>query len=85
MGRPKQLKQLPEVTPPGTSRWELTAANPPEHLMLLRADSRVLDATLFGETIHLLAKDELSPDSLVQAVQLDPSVAQIRAIRPSRS
>ncbi|MFO0820134.1 MAG: ABC transporter permease [Pirellulales bacterium] len=83
VGRPEQLKQLPEVTPPGTSRWELTAANPPEHLMLLRGDPRVLDATLFGETIHLLAEDSLSPDAIVRAAQLDPAITKIRAIRPS--
>src|SRR4051812_3058147 len=66
-GRPEELKQLPQVTPPGTRRWELTVPAPAERLSRLRAMDGVLDATLFGETIHLLASERLSPEEMLAA------------------
>ncbi len=34
-GRPDELKQLPEVTPSGTRRWELSCSAPSEQLQPL--------------------------------------------------
>src|SRR6185295_4501137 len=59
-GKPDELKQLP----PGTRRWELTVPAPTERLSRLRETEGVLDATLFGETIHLLARESLSPEQM---------------------
>lgn len=83
VGRPEQLKLLPEVTPSGTSRWELAVRNPPAHLARLRENPQVLDATLFGETIHLLAHDDLRPDDLVREAGADAGETRVRPIRPS--
>ncbi len=58
-GRPDELKELPRVTPPGTKRWELELPGAVGTLSRLRAADGVLDATLFGQTIHVLARDEL--------------------------
>ncbi|MGH7774610.1 MAG: ABC transporter ATP-binding protein [Candidatus Binatia bacterium] len=54
-GRPQELKALPEVTP-GDAEWlELSCDEPTRILSLLRKEPRVMDATIFGETIHVLA------------------------------
>ncbi len=54
LGKPEQLKQLPEVNPAGTRRYEIRVPAPAQHLVRLRQLPEVRDATLFGETIHLL-------------------------------
>lgn len=78
VGRPSELKQLPAVNPPGTRRWELAAPNATATLARLRAQPAIVDATLFGETIHVLAPRELSPAALLAGVQLDPARATLR-------
>lgn len=82
-GEPDDLKQLPDVTPPGTRRFELDAPSPTTHLAELRRLDGVVDATLFGQTIHLLAKNELSESNLLQRLNLRPESAMIRPISPS--
>jgi drug efflux transport system permease protein/drug efflux transport system ATP-binding protein len=69
LGKPNELKQLPEVTPDGTERFELTVPNPTESLSAIRSAEGVLDATLFGESIHLLANDSLDEEQLCEIAQ----------------
>ncbi|MFO0903533.1 MAG: ABC transporter permease [Pirellulales bacterium] len=83
VGRPEQLKRLPEVTPAGSSRWEIAVPDPPRRLAALRDNPAVLDATLFGETIHLLAQNSLSPEELGRLAQVEGEPPQVRAIQPS--
>ncbi|MAT15369.1 MAG: ABC transporter ATP-binding protein [Planctomyces sp.] len=62
-GRPDELKRLPEVTPTGARRWELTSPHLTEVLRQASHSDAILDSTLFGQRVHLLAKAELSsPD-----------------------
>lgn len=82
-GEPEDLKQLPDVTPPGTRRFELDVASPTAHLAELRKLDGVVDATLFGQTIHLLARNELTESDLLQRLNLSPESAMIRPITPS--
>lgn len=82
-GKPDQLKELPQVTPPGTRRWELSVHSPTEKLSPLRRTAGVLDATLFGQTIHLLAQDDLSESSILQAADLPAGEQALRSITPS--
>ena len=82
-GKPGQLKQLPQVTPAGTRRYELRVRNPASHLVQLRNSEHVLDATLFGETLHLLVSDACPPEALVASVQASGAVATIQEIPPS--
>lgn len=56
-GKPDELKALPEVTPPGTHRLELDCDHPTQALELLRKTDGVRDATLFGQSIHLLVDE----------------------------
>jgi len=82
-GRPDELKQLPDVTPTGTHRWELEVAEPAVHLQQLRTMDGVRDATLFGQTIHVLSDTEVSPSEMTQRLRLSDNDVQARAITPS--
>ena len=56
-GRPQELKQLPEITPKGTEWFEVLCDEPTRALSLLRERPEIIDATIFGESIHLLARE----------------------------
>lgn len=83
LGRPDDLKRLPDVTPAGSKRWEMATTQPAERLAKLRSTPGILDATLFGETIHLLGNAQLSPAELIERAGADPAVSSIREIAPS--
>lgn len=82
-GKPGELKQLPTVTPDGTARWEIETANPATLLSAFREMQGVRDATLFGQTIHILADQSLSEDDFVNQVSDEPGSVQVRPITPS--
>ncbi len=63
-GRPEDLKALPEVTPAGTRRVEITVPAPASRLTHLRGLEGVREATLFGETIHALVDDRATDAAL---------------------
>lgn len=90
LGRPEDLKELPQITPAGTRRWELRAPHPVERLGPLRAAPGVRDATLFGVSIHLLADEALDERALLAAAGIAPdsttageAEASARPITPS--
>ncbi|MFN0054593.1 MAG: ABC transporter permease [Planctomycetales bacterium] len=64
-GEPCDLKRLPHVTPAGARRYELTVSAPTQRLSALRKLPGVQEATLFGATIHLLASDHLTPETIL--------------------
>ncbi len=72
LGKPDELKRLPDVTPAGTKRYEVDVPDAARHLEEFRKQPGVIDATLFGEAIHVLADDQYAPDP-----------ANSRAIEPS--
>lgn len=83
LGRPDELKQLPAVTPEGTVRREITVPDPPVSLARLRSMPGLHDATLFGETLHVLTDLTVSPDELRTHLELAPESFQTRPITPS--
>lgn len=83
MGKPHDLKARPEVTPTGTRRIELTVERPTESLARLRQLPGVLDATLFGETIHLLVAHDLTDARILDEASTADMRATARAITPS--
>ncbi len=83
LGRPEQLKRLPEVTPAGTVRYELRVPRPAEQLGPLRAIEGVRDATLFGETIHVMVDSHLAPAALVERLGLNAAEAEYRETTPT--
>jgi ribosome-dependent ATPase len=83
LGKPDELKALPEVTPPGTKRYELRLPHPAERLAGLRLLPGVEDATLFGETIHAMVDDRVTPATLRDHLQLSASDLEIREVPPT--
>jgi ribosome-dependent ATPase len=83
LGKPDELKALPEVTPPGTKRFELRLPHPAERLAELRQLPGVEDATLFGETIHAMVDDRVSPTAIRDHLHLSASQLEIREVPPT--
>ncbi|MCB9869080.1 MAG: ABC transporter ATP-binding protein/permease [Planctomycetes bacterium] len=81
LGRPKDLKRVPAVTPAGTRRLEVTTPHPARRLPALRQLPGVRDATLFGETVHVLA--ETSVDTAAIAAAAGGGEVGVREIPPS--
>lgn len=82
-GKPDELKQLPSVTPSGTARWEIETLNPATKLAAFRDMDGVRDATLFGQTIHVLANQQLSESDFVDRIRDERELVQVRSITPS--
>ncbi|MCE9553088.1 MAG: ABC transporter permease [Planctomycetes bacterium] len=83
LGDPQDLKALPEVTPPGTRRYELDVPHPAEQLAALRGMKGVRDATLFGQAIHLLVDDTLDETALRTKLNVPDDQWQWRAVAPT--
>jgi ABC transporter DrrB family efflux protein len=83
LGRPGELKSLPEVSPAGTSRYELRMSRPAERLPELRQIEGVLDATLFGETVHVLVDERITPESIMQRLGLPAGDGGVRRVTPT--
>lgn len=83
LGKPAELKQLAEVTPEGTHRFELEVAAPTAALSKLRQVPGVVDATLFGQSIHVLATDELSESEMLEKIGASSDNSSIRKIEPT--
>ncbi|MCA9139476.1 MAG: ABC transporter ATP-binding protein/permease, partial [Planctomycetales bacterium] len=82
LGKPEQLKQLPDVTPDDTRRFEIRVPTPAQHLAALRLLPEVRDATLFGETIHLLLQQPRTPDDVLQQLGIT-SIGETHQVPPS--
>ncbi len=82
LGQTSDLKSLPEVTPPGSHRYEIDIDQAAGHLSSLRELEGMRDATLFGEHIHVLVDEQCPPEKLVSALNL-ADTTKIRAIEPS--
>jgi ABC transporter DrrB family efflux protein len=82
-GRPDELKALPDVTPDGTRRWELDVPSAAGHLGQLRRIEGVRDATLFGQTIHVLANEHLAGDQMIAQIDAPPDASHARPIEPT--
>ena len=82
-GDPDDLKQLPQVTPAGTVRWELDVPSPTESLQRLRRTDGIRDATLFGQMIHVLADESVTAEKLIELSDASASEASVRPIAPS--
>jgi ABC-type multidrug transport system ATPase subunit len=83
-GEPDELKQMPEVSPPGTRRLDVTCDHVTTALQAMRQLKGVLSATVFGQSMHLLV------DETVRRADIDEKLrsvgigqADIREIGPS--
>jgi len=83
MGKPEQLKALPEVNPTGTRWWEVTCADPRAAMKRSQSLSHVRDATLFGDRLHLLLQSESEPIFLADQLAPDDKSFSCRAASPN--
>ena len=83
LGKPEELKQIPQVTPAGTRRYELRVREPAKQLALLKATDRVRDATMFGEKIHILIDETLTPEQIRQLLKLSETDLVARPVEPT--
>ena len=64
-GAPDDLKQLPDVNPEGAKWVQVTCPNATVALIQLKRASYVRDATIFGQSIHLL----MDADQPIERIQ----------------
>lgn len=83
LGRPETLKASPDVTPPGTARYEISCTHPSETLARTRRLPTVRDATMFGDTLHVLLDAEQSPEALLREVAPGDAAAAWRPVAPT--
>ncbi len=60
-GTPNELKELPEVTPQGCVRLEVRCDHLPSAMQRLQKFSYVRDATIFADSVHVLAETDAEP------------------------
>ena len=83
-GLPDDLRSLPEVNPPGTRRLEITCDNVTVGLQAVRKMPGVRSATVFGQSMHLLADANLADDAFHGTLSAAGiRHADIRPIAPS--
>src|SRR5215813_3470 len=63
-GQPDELKQLPEVTPAGTRRLDVTCDHVTIGLQTMRHFPGVGAATVFGQSMHLLLPETVSEEQI---------------------
>lgn len=83
LGRPEELKSNPDVTPEGTHRFEIRCTNPTGSLALANKIPDVRDATMFGDTLHVLLADSLSADELLRRIAPGDVQAEHRPVDPT--
>ena len=64
LGTPKELKNLPTITPAGSNRWEIRGGVSAEILAKLKSRPGIHEATIFGQAVHALIDDDVSLDDL---------------------
>ena len=83
-GEPDDLKKMPEVSPPGTRRLDVTCDHLTTALRAMRELEGVQSATVFGQSMHLLV------EASVRRAEIDAKLhevgiasAEIHEIGPS--
>jgi len=83
-GSPTELKALPGVTPEGCVRAELSTDRVTQVFRAVRDMPGVREATIFGESVHVLLGPELTPEALVAELPGDLEAhVEARVITPS--
>lgn len=83
-GVPADLKHLPAVNPPRTRRLDVTCDYVTKGLQILRHQPGVLNATVFGQSMHLLVDESVTEDQIRQNLGSHGITdADVRPIAPS--
>jgi ABC-type multidrug transport system ATPase subunit len=83
-GEPDDLKQLPDVNPPGTKRIEVLCDHVTVGLQAVRPLPGLRSATVFGQAMHLLVDEGLAEDRIREVLR-DKHIREvdIRPVAPS--
>ena len=83
-GVPSDLKHLPSVNRPGTRRLDVTCDFVTRGLQALRHEPRVLSATVFGQSMHLLVDESITEEQIRGLLAANGiREADVRPIAPS--
>jgi len=83
-GEPDDLKRMPEVSPPGTRRLDITCDHVTTGLRAMRGVSGVQSATVFGQSMHLLVDESVTEASIEEKLRsVGIAHAEIHEIGPS--
>jgi ABC-2 type transport system ATP-binding protein len=78
IGTVAELQRLPDANPEGTSRIQISVANPSAMLDAVRKITGVREATIFGHSIHALIET-----NLIASLKAQLPEASVEAIEPS--
>src|ERR1051326_5566563 len=85
-GTPNSLRELPDVTPAGTIRVEITTPEVTRALKIARQTSGIRSATIFGQSIHALIEDHFDLDDVrEQLLKQGIAVAEIATPEVTRA
>jgi drug efflux transport system ATP-binding protein len=82
-GTPDSLREIPEVSPAGTQRFEISSKDVTTALRRARKLPFMRSATIFGRSIHALVDDKITPAELetqLESVGVHPE--EIRPLMP---
>jgi ABC-type multidrug transport system ATPase subunit len=83
-GEPEDLVALPQITPPGTRRVEVAIEGSAAQVMRrARSLDYVQEATIFGNSVHLLVPAAKTHDDLVRDLTESGATVNVRPIAPS--
>ena len=83
-GTPNSLRELPDVTPQGAMRVEITTPEVTRALKIARQIQGIRSATIFGQSMHLLVDKNISEDLIREELtKAGIPQADIRPIAPS--
>jgi ABC-type multidrug transport system ATPase subunit len=83
-GTPSSLKALPQVTPQGCRRFEVVTDRLTDVYKALSGAPGVREATIFGESVHVLLESDLDPQAVPARLPPDlRSAVEMRPIAPS--
>lgn len=83
-GIPDHLKSLPEITPAGTQRMEVSCSNSTQVLAHIHQLRYVQEATIFGQALHLLLPNDIGPGRLKEdLLALSAQEVEIKSVRPT--
>jgi ABC-type multidrug transport system ATPase subunit len=83
-GTPDALRALPDVSPAGTKRLEITAPEVTRALRLARDLPGIRRATIFGQSIHALVEEGFSERELREKLAREGiEVTEIRPLAPT--
>jgi len=83
-GEPDELKRMPDVSPGGTRRLDVTCDHVTTALQAMRTVSGVQSATVFGQSMHLLVDEQITRDQIEAKLRgVGITKSEIREIGPS--